>query len=83
MFKKLDKMLSRYEKLNELVSDAEVIAKIDEWKAYTKELAEISETVEKYTEYKNIKKAFYRKQNFKRKTKQYCCAFLQGRCFVG
>ncbi|MBE7089803.1 MAG: peptide chain release factor 1 [Clostridiales bacterium] len=52
MFKKLDKMLERYEKLNELVGDAEVIAKIDEWKAYTKELSEITETVEKYTEYK-------------------------------
>lgn len=52
MFKKLDKMLERYEKLNELVGDAEVIARIDEWKAYTKELSEITETVEKYTEYK-------------------------------
>ncbi len=56
MFKKLDKMLERYEKLNELVSDAEVIAKIDEWKAYTKELADITETVNKYTEYKKVAK---------------------------
>lgn len=52
MFKKLDKMLERYDKLNELVSDSEVIAKIDEWKAYTKELADITETVDKYLEYK-------------------------------
>ena len=52
MFKKLDKMLERYEKLNILVGDADVIAKMDEWTAYTKELSEISETVEKYTEYK-------------------------------
>ena len=56
MFKKLDKMLERYEKLNELVSDAEVIAKMDEWKAYSKELADRSETVEKYTEYKKTEK---------------------------
>jgi len=56
MFKKLDKMLERYDKLNELVGDAEVIARIDEWRAYTKELAEITETVEKYTEYKKVKK---------------------------
>ena len=56
MFKKLDKMLERYEKLNELVSDANVIAKMDEWKAYTKELADMSETVEKYTEYKKVSK---------------------------
>ena len=56
MFKKLDKMLERYDKLNELVGDSEVISRIDEWKAYTKELADISETVEKYTEYKKILK---------------------------
>ena len=54
MFKKLDKMLERYEKLNVLVGDADVISRMDEWKAYTKELAEITETVEKYTEYKKI-----------------------------
>lgn len=39
MFKKLDKMLERYEKLNELVADPAVLAKMDEWKAYSKELA--------------------------------------------
>lgn len=53
MFKKLDKMLERYEKLNELVGDADVIARLDEWRAYTKELADIRETVEKYKEYKS------------------------------
>lgn len=52
MFKKLDKMLERYDKLNELVGDSDVIAKKDEWKAYAKELADMRETVEKYTEYK-------------------------------
>lgn len=56
MFKKLDKMLERYDKLNELVSDSQVIARMDEWKSYTKELAEITETVEKYTEYKKVLK---------------------------
>ena len=54
MFKKLDKLLERYDKLNELVGDAEVISRMDEWKAYTKELADISETVEKYSEYKKV-----------------------------
>ena len=54
MFKKLDKMLERFDKLNELVSDSEVISKIDEWRNYTKELSEITETVEKYTEYKKV-----------------------------
>ncbi len=54
MFKKLDKMLERYDKLNELVGDSEVISRIDEWRGYTKELSEITETVEKYTEYKKV-----------------------------
>lgn len=54
MFKKLDKMLERFDKLNELVSDSEVISRIDEWRAYTKELSEITEIVEKYTEYKKV-----------------------------
>ena len=54
MFKKLDKLLERYDKLNQLVGDADVISRMDEWKAYTKELADISETVEKYSEYKKI-----------------------------
>ena len=54
MFKKLDKMLERYDKLNQLVGDSEVIARIDEWREYTKELSEITETVEKYTEYKKV-----------------------------
>lgn len=56
MFKKLDKMLERFDKLNELVGDSEVIAKMDEWRAYTKELADMTETVEKYTEYKKTVK---------------------------
>ena len=54
MFKKLDKMLERYEKLNELVADPAVLAKMDEWKAYAKELADRRETVEKYLEYKKF-----------------------------
>ena len=56
MFKKLDKMLERFDKLNELVGDSEVISRIDEWRAYTKELSEMTETVEKYTEYKKVVK---------------------------
>ena len=56
MFKKLDLILERYNKLNELVSDADVISRIDEWKKYSKELSDISETVEKYVEYKKVVK---------------------------
>ena len=54
MFKKLDKMLERFEKLNQLVGDPEVISKMDEWTAYTKELSDITDTVNKYTEYKKV-----------------------------
>lgn len=54
MFKKLDKMLERFEKLNELVSDPNVLSNMEEWKAYSKELADMTETVEKYTEYKKV-----------------------------
>lgn len=56
MFKKLDKMLERYDKLNQLVGDPKVIERMDEWKGYTKELADMQETVEKYTEYKKTEK---------------------------
>ncbi len=54
MFKRLDKTLERYKKLNELVSDPEILAKMDEWKAYSKELADITETVEEYLKYKKV-----------------------------
>lgn len=54
MFKKLDKMLERFDKLNELVSDNEVISRIDEWRAYTKELADMTDTVEKYREFLKV-----------------------------
>jgi peptide chain release factor 1 len=54
MFKKLDGIVERYNKLQELVADPEVLNKMAEWKAYTKELAEITETVEKYLEYKKV-----------------------------
>ncbi len=54
MFKKLDGIVDRYNKLQQLVADPDVLSKMDEWKAYTKELAEIQETVEKYLEYKKV-----------------------------
>ena len=54
MFKKLDLILERYNKLNQLVGDASVIADMDKWREYTKELSDISPTAEKYTEYKKI-----------------------------
>lgn len=54
MFKKLDKILERFNTLNELVADPAVLADMDEWKKYTKELSDLTETAEKYSEYKKI-----------------------------
>jgi len=53
---KLETILLRYEKLNELLADPEVLSKMDEWKAYAKERADMEETVEKYKEYKAVEK---------------------------
>ena len=52
MTSKLEDILARYEKLNTLVADPEVIKNIDEWRGYTKELAGMEELVDKFKEYK-------------------------------
>ena len=52
MSKKLDNILERYEKLNELMLDPAVISNIDEYKKYAKEMSGLEETVEKYKELK-------------------------------
>ncbi len=56
MIAKLETILLRYEKLNELLADPEVLSKMEEWKAYAKERADMEETVEKYKEYKAVEK---------------------------
>lgn len=56
MFKKLQAVEERYEKLNRLLSDPAVLADMDVWRKYTKELSDISETAEKYAEYKKLVK---------------------------
>ena len=59
MSKKLENVLLRYEKLNELMLDPAVISNIDEYKKYAKEVSDLEETVEKYKElkkYQNEKK---------------------------
>ena len=54
MTSKLEGIYQRYLKLNELVSDPEVIKNIDEWRKCTKELSGLEEVVDKYKEYKKI-----------------------------
>lgn len=54
MISKLEAILERFNKLTQLVSDPEVIAKMDEWKKYAKERSDMEDTVEKYLEYKKV-----------------------------
>ena len=54
MISKLEAILQRYLKLQELVADPQVISNMDEWKKYTKEMSDMEETVNKYLEYKKI-----------------------------
>ena len=58
MFRKLDDVEKRYEELNSKISDPEVIANQNEWKAYMKEHASLVDIVEKYREYKTAKENF-------------------------
>lgn len=54
MLSKLEGILQRYNKLQELVADPDVISNMSEWTKYTKELSDMEETVQKYLEYKQV-----------------------------
>jgi len=56
MFEKLDAVEKRYEELNTLISDAEIIAEQTEWKKLMKEHSNIEDIVIKYREYKTVAK---------------------------
>ena len=58
MFQKLEAVEQRYEELNEMISDPEVIARQDEWKNLMKEHSAIVDVVAKYREYKKAKNDF-------------------------
>ncbi|MCY1567734.1 peptide chain release factor 1 [Staphylococcus pettenkoferi] len=55
MFDQLDIVEERYEQLNELLSDPEVVNDSDKLRAYSKEQADLQKTVEVYREYKQVK----------------------------
>lgn len=55
MFDKLNGIEKRYEELNTKISDPSIMSNQTEWKALTKEHADLSEIVEKYREYKSLK----------------------------
>ncbi len=50
MTPKLQSVLDRYEKLNELIADPAVISDVNSYKKYTKELYDMTETVDKIKE---------------------------------
>ncbi len=56
MISKLNGILERYRKLDELIIDPSVLADMETWKKYVKERADIEETARKYLEYKKVDK---------------------------
>ena len=56
MFKKLDDIKKRYEFLSAQLSDNAVIADMGTWQRYSKEQSDLTETVEKYTEYLTVER---------------------------
>lgn len=55
MFDRLQAVEDRYERLNELLSDPDVVSDNKKLAQYSKEQSDIQETVEVYREYKSIK----------------------------
>ena len=56
MFQRLEDVEKRYEELNGLIADPEVISRQNEWKKLMKEHSDIEEIVFKYREYKTVSK---------------------------
>jgi len=56
MFQKLEGVEKRYEELNNLISDPEIISNQNEWKKLMKEHSSIEDVVLKYREYKSVQK---------------------------
>ncbi|MEH7455867.1 MULTISPECIES: peptide chain release factor 1 [Bacillus] len=55
MLDRLQAVENRYEKLNELLSDPEIISDSNKLREYSKEQSDIQETVEVYREYKDVR----------------------------
>ncbi|MEK5382589.1 peptide chain release factor 1 [Niallia sp. FSL W8-0635] len=55
MFDRLQAVEDRYDKLNELLSDPEIVNDTKKLRDYSKEQSDIQETVEVYREYKEVK----------------------------
>ena len=55
MFDRLQAVEDRYERLNELLSDPEIVSDTKKLREYSKEQSDIQEMVEVYREYKSVK----------------------------
>jgi peptide chain release factor 1 len=55
VFDRLEAVEARYEKLNELLSDPDIVNDTSKLRDYSKEQSDIAETVEAYREYKEVK----------------------------
>ena len=58
VFDRLQAVEDRYEKLNELLSDPEIVNDTKKLRDYSKEQSDIQETVEVYREYKEVKEQY-------------------------
>jgi len=58
MFDRLQAVEDRYEKLNELLSDPEIVNDPKKLREYSKEQSDIQETVDTYREYKEVRSQF-------------------------
>ncbi|WP_096437639.1 peptide chain release factor 1 [Alteribacter populi] len=58
MFERLQAVEERYERLNELLMDPEVISDTNKLREYSKEQADIEDTVQTYREYKEVKSQY-------------------------
>ena len=54
MLEKLEEVENRYNELNGLISDPEIISDQNAFKRYMKEQSSLTDIVEKYREYKNV-----------------------------
>ena len=57
MFDKLEEVEKRYEEVNDLVCQSEVVADVERYTALMKEMKQLTPIVEKFREYKNAKAA--------------------------
>ena len=56
MFKKLEEIKKRYEFLSAQLADSALLADMSTWQKYSKEQADLTETVEKYAEYTSMQR---------------------------